>query len=133
MENVLCYYRGLIEEQPTQAYNITCQKVAINEYCNQVKKYNILKEYSEIFSGRSFNNRPEWQSLLNYIKSNKGVVNKVVFLTWDRFSRNISEALRMIEKLKKMNVEVECVLQPLSKNIKPEQLLLIYGNVSDLV
>jgi len=121
-KNVVIYTRDSIDEQREQGYSLQHQEVTATAYC-KLKEYNVLNVYIEDYSAKSFI-RPEWKKLMTFIKSNKGLVNKLVFLKWDRFSRNAYEAMGMIKELQKLNVFVECIEQPLDLTI-PENLLLL--------
>lgn len=120
--NVIIYTRVSTEEQSEQGYSMQYQEVTATTYCN-IKNYNILMLIKEDFSAKSFM-RPEWRKLMAYLKTNKGLVNKIVFLKWDRFSRNSYESQGMIKQLEKLNVFVECIEQPLDLSV-PENLLLL--------
>jgi DNA invertase Pin-like site-specific DNA recombinase len=120
--NVIVYTRVSTDEQSEQGYSMQHQEATATAYCD-LKNYNKLMLIKENYSGNSFK-RPEWEKLMDFIKANKGLVNKLVFLKWDRFSRNSYEAKGMIKELEKLNVFVECIEQPLDLNV-PENLLLL--------
>ena len=120
--NVIVYTRVSTDEQSEQGYSMQHQEVTATAYCD-LKNYNKVMLIKEDYSAKSFK-RPEWKKLMDFIKANKGLVNKLVFLKWDRFSRNSYEAQGMIKELEKLNVFVECIEQPLDLNV-PENLLLL--------
>ena len=121
--NAIIYTRVSTDEQAIKGYSIESQKAAAEAYC-KVKNYKLLSVYSEDYSAKNFDDRPEWKKLMLYIKANKGLVNRLVFLKWDRFSRNSYEAQGMIKTLQKLNVAVDCIEQPLDLS-NPESLLLL--------
>jgi len=85
-----------------------------------------MHRFSEDYSAKTFN-RPTFNNLLSFLKQNKGKINKLVFLKWDRFSRNSIEALMTIQKLGNLGVVCEAVEQPLDMNIPENKLLqMIY-------
>jgi site-specific DNA recombinase len=120
--NVLIYVRVSTDEQANQGYSLEHQESALNAFC-KVKKYKVLHTYKEDYSAKSFD-RPEWSKLMAFIKANKGLVNRIVFLKWDRFSRNQFDALEMIRRLNKLNVGLECVEQNFDFE-DPDALLML--------
>ena len=120
--NVIVYTRVSTDEQAAQGYSLQNQEVTGVAYC-KLKGHNVLNLYREDYSAKTFE-RPEWMKIMAFIKANKGLVNKLVFLKWDRFSRNSYEAQGMIKELEKLNVYVECIEQPLDLKI-PDNLMLL--------
>lgn len=51
---------------------------------------------------------------MEFIKKNKGLVDYILFLRWDRYSRNLYESLGMIEQLKKLGVKVNASEQEIN-------------------
>ena len=47
--------------------------------------------------------------LKDFAKKNKGKIDYLLVQKWDRFSRNVGLGLLMIETLRKMGIEVNCV------------------------
>jgi len=120
--NTVIYLRVSNDEQANQGYSLQYQEDTATEYC-KLKGYNVCKIFKDNCNAMSFK-RPEWEKLTDYIKTNKGLVKKIVFLKWDRFSRNAHETQAVIKELAKQNVDVECIEQPLDLNV-PENLLLL--------
>jgi site-specific DNA recombinase len=89
-------------------------------------EYTIVKCFVEDFSAKRFDNRPEFNKLLEFIKANKGLVQKLLIVRWDRFSRNAPEAYNMIAKLAKMGVEVNAIEQPLDLTVPENKMMLAF-------
>jgi site-specific DNA recombinase len=122
-DNVIIYLRVSTDEQANQGYSLEQQESVINKHCN-AKCYNILQVYKEDFSAKTFE-RPEWLKLLAYIQANKGEVSKIIVHKWDRFSRNLYESLGMLNKLKKLNVSIESIEQPVDSEDPDSKLLQV--------
>lgn len=122
MNNIIIYNRVSTDDQADRGYSIQYQEITCKEYC-KLRKYNVVASFNEDYSAKTFE-RPEWRKIMTLIKQKKNFINKIVFLKWDRFSRNQYEAIRTIKALEKLNVEVECVEQPLDLSI-PDNLLLL--------
>jgi site-specific DNA recombinase len=122
MNNCILYERVSTDEQSEKGYSVEHQEITLKALC-KIKNYNIVGEYKEDYSAKTFD-RPEWKKIIQFIKSNKKFVNKILFTKWDRFSRNSYEAQGMIKELNKMGVQVECAEQPLDLDV-PDNLLLL--------
>ena len=110
-ENVIVYCRVSSDEQ-TLGSSLQVQEERICRYC-EAKGYNIIKVYKEDESAKTFEKRPEMMRIVDYIKKNKGKVQKLLFLRWDRFSRDLTSATQYIQWFRQRNVEpnaVECII-----------------------
>lgn len=97
LKNIVAYIRTAGENL---IYN---QKVMIENYCRK-NNITIQKAYiDEGFSGRNMD-RPEIQRLINDIKDDK--INKVIFSSADRVSRNMSDWLNFEKLCDKKSVEL---------------------------
>lgn len=122
MSNVVLYCRVSTDEQAERGYSIRDQKDKLEKYA-ALKNYTVFSCIEEDHSAKSFT-RPEFQKLLAYIKKNKGVIKRFIFIRWDRFSRNLTDALLMIRELGELGVECEAMEQPLDMRI-PENILML--------
>jgi site-specific DNA recombinase len=88
--------------------------------------------YREDYSAKTFN-RPEWKLLLNALKKAKNKTHEqVLFVKWDRFSRNIAFAYQMLETLKTLNVEAMAIDQPIDFSIPESTVTLaVYLSVPE--
>ena len=110
-ENVIVYCRVSSDEQ-TLGSSLQVQEERICRYC-EANGYNIIKVYKEDESAKTFEKRPEMMRIVDYIKKNKGKVQKLLFLRWDRFSRDLTSATQYIQWFRQRNVEpnaVECII-----------------------
>ena len=88
--------------------------------------YNIIDNipYREDESAKTFEKRPVIQGIMSYIRKNKGKVNKLLFLRWDRYSRDIISASENLKELLKSGVEPNAIEAPLDFNSDTWPLLL---------
>lgn len=124
--NVIIYYRVSSNEQ-TLGASLDVQEERLRKYCNQMG-YNIIDNipYREDESAKTFEKRPVIQGIMNYIRKNKGRVNKLLFLQWDRYSRDIISASENLKELLKSGVEPNAIEAPLDFNSDTWPLLLEY-------
>jgi DNA invertase Pin-like site-specific DNA recombinase len=120
-KNAILYTRVSTDEQ-NNGYSPADQKDKLIRYCEH-QDINVVGLYHDDESGKSFN-RPEWKKIMTFLKSNKGKVDYIYFLKWDRFSRNAPEAYAELSKLNKLGVEARAMEQPLNLEI-PEQKVLL--------
>lgn len=114
--NVIIYYRVSSNEQ-TLGASLDVQEERLRKYCNQMG-YNIIDNipYREDESAKTFEKHPVIQGIMNYIRKNKGRVNKLLFLQWDRYSRDIISASENLKELLKSGVEPNAIEAPLDFN-----------------
>lgn len=95
MKSAYLYIRVSTDEQKLKGYSLPEQEDRLLNYCdsNNIEVKNIFRED---FSAKDFN-RPEWKKLLTTIrKSRSKERDNILFIKWDRFSRNIEYAYEMI-------------------------------------
>jgi len=125
MANAILYARVSTDEQAAKGTSLPFQKERLHQYC-EVAGYNVAAEFTEDYSAKNFDDRPEFNTLLSFLKENKGLVEKLLVLRWDRFSRNAPEAYNMIAKLKKLGIEVNAIEQPIDFNIPEQKMMLSF-------
>lgn len=124
MKKGIIYVRVSTDEQANTGYSLEYQEERLLKVC-EYENSQVLRVFREDYSAKDFN-RPEFQRLLEYVKSHKTEVDFILFTRWDRFSRNSEEAYRMIRVLKNLNVEVRSLEQPLDMSIPDNKLMLAF-------
>ena len=102
-------------DEQAKGYSLDIQFESLTNYCNR-NNYTVQKHYREDYSAKDFN-RPEFQNFLQYAKKNKGKIDFLLVTSWDRFSRNLTDALVMLRSLKKLGIEVQAIEQPIDMSI----------------
>jgi site-specific DNA recombinase len=125
MSNAIIYARVSTDEQAAKGTSIPYQKERLEQYC-ALTDINIVKYFAEDYSAKNFENRPEFNRLLAFIKENKGLVTKLMVVRWDRFSRNAPEAYNMIGRLAKIGIEVNAIEQPIDFSIPEQKMMLSF-------
>ncbi len=131
MNNVILYVRVSTDEQAGRGYSIRDQEQKLLNYC-QINNLNIIAIYREDYSAKTFN-RPEFKKLLEFCKKNKKDIHQVIFIKWDRFSRNTAESYQMIATFNTLAIRVNAIEQPLDLSI-PEQglMLAVYLSIPEV-
>ena len=122
--NVIIYCRVSSDEQKLGA-SLDVQEERLRKYCNQMG-YNIIDNipYREDESAKTFEKRPVIQGIMDYIRKNKGKVNKLLFLRWDRYSRDIISASENLKELLNLGVKPNAIEAPLDFNSDTWPILL---------
>ena len=121
MQTAIIYTRVSTDEQAQKGYSLRDQAAKLERYCSD-KEIEIVKHFQDDFSAKTFE-RPEFKKLVEFVKKNRGVINKLIVIKWDRFARNMEAALNMISLLLQYGVTVEAIEQPLDDSI-PENYLM---------
>lgn len=123
MKSAYIYVRVSTDEQKRRGYSLIEQEQRLLEYCS-TNNILVLGIFREDHSAKDFN-RPEWKKLITAIKKNKSRPSgNILFLKWDRFSRNIHYAYQMIEILKDLNIQATAIDQPIDFEV-PESIVIL--------
>ena len=126
--NVIIYCRVSSDEQ-VEGTSLDVQEERLKVYCER-KGYNIIDiPHREDESGKTFEKRPIIQSIMKYIRSHKGQVDKLLVLRWNRYSRDLFSACENLGVLMRLGVEVNSIEEPLDYNSSswPTQLGIYIG------
>jgi site-specific DNA recombinase len=118
------YIRVSTDEQADKGYSQRSQEELLRKYCD-INHVHIRKVIMEDHSAKTFN-RPEWKKYLLDLKQHKNQADLVLFLKWDRFSRNAGDAYQMINILRKLGVEPQAIEQPLDLSIPENKMMLAF-------
>jgi site-specific DNA recombinase len=121
---VLLYVRVSTDEQAQQGYSLDYQEETLRTFCKRMN-YQVIAVFREDHSAKNFK-RPEWSRLQTFLKTNKRLVDKVLFTKWDRFSRNIHDAFTEIKKLEYFGIEPNAVEQWLESENQDRVILLSF-------
>ncbi len=122
MQNCLIYTRVSTDEQAAKGYSLPHQKSVLEIYC-QHRGINILRHFREDYSAKNFN-RPTFKEIQQYIKINGKNIDYFFITRWDRFSRNVEEAYRIIREFRELGIEINAVEQPLDFSQPDSKVML---------
>ncbi len=124
MKKALIYVRVSTDEQSEKGYSLQHQEERLRQYCTY-QNIEVVGFYKEDHSAKTFE-RPAFHQLLAFLKKSRGTVDLLLFLKWDRFSRNAGDAYGMINQLNKLGVEPQAIEQPLDLNIPENKIMLAF-------
>jgi site-specific DNA recombinase len=116
------YIRVSTDEQADKGYSQKHQDEKLRQHC-AYHNIEIAGVYWEDYSGKTFD-RPEFNNLLQHVKKNRKSADLLLFLKWDRFSRNVAESYAMIYQLNKLGIEPQAIEQPLDMAIPESKIML---------
>lgn len=123
MKSAYLYVRVSTDEQMRKGYSLPEQEDRLVKYCEQ-NQIVVKGIFREDYSARDFN-RPEWKNLIKILKSNrKRPAENILFIKWDRFSRNIEYAYNMLGILRGLNTKPFAIDQPVNFDI-PESIVML--------
>jgi DNA invertase Pin-like site-specific DNA recombinase len=123
MKSAYLYVRVSTDEQMRKGYSLPEQEERLLKYCelNQIVVKGIFRED---FSAKDFN-RPEWKKIIKTLKNNrKRPAENILFIKWDRFSRNIEYAYQMLGILRSLNTKPFAIDQPIDFDV-PESIVML--------
>ncbi len=120
-KRAIIYTRVSTDEQ-NNGYSPADQKDKLYRYCEN-NEVEVVGFYHDDESGKSFE-RPEWKQIVHFLKKNRGAVDFIYVLKWDRFSRNVADAYIEIKELKRLGVEAQSIEQPLDFTIPESKIML---------
>lgn len=123
MKSAYLYIRVSTDEQKRKGYSLPEQEDRLIKHCES-NNIHVEGIYREDFSAKNFN-RPEWKKLVSAIRRNASKKsNNILFVKWDRFSRNIEYAYEMIGILRKLNATATAIDQPIDSDIPERSVML---------
>lgn len=118
----ILYIRVSTDEQAEKGYSLADQEERLIRHCER-NSIEPIAIYREDYSAKTLN-RPSLTVLREYVKQNKHDIDQVIFVKWDRFSRNIRDSYYLIDEFKKMAVETCAIEQPLDLNVPESKIML---------
>ena len=123
MKKAVIMARVSTDEQAS-GYSLDSQIEQLRRYCEQ-RDIEIVYEFREEHSAKTFE-RPEFNKFLKIAKSNKGMFDLFLFISWDRFSRNTTDSFMMIRTMQKLGIEAQATTQPIDFKIPESKFMLAY-------
>ncbi len=114
--NVILYCRVSTDEQ-ADGCSLEVQENYLKYYCSN-HGYNILGIYKDDYSAKHYDlRRPEFKKIYQYCKKHRNEVDKVLFLRWDRYSRNGEFAFTYKRKfIDELGIEINAIESPIDFN-----------------
>lgn len=122
MPNAIIYTRVSTDDQASKGFSLPHQKSVLELYCSH-KGINILRHFEEDHSAKNFD-RPVFKDILSYLKVHRKNLDYFFVTRWDRFSRNVEEAYRVIREFREQGIEINAVEQPLDFSQPDSKVML---------
>jgi site-specific DNA recombinase len=118
----ILYTRVSTDEQAIKGYSLNDQYEKLKVYC-MIHGIDAIEHFRDDHSAKSFD-RPAFKKLIEFLKQKKYAADLLLFIKWDRFSRNAAESYEMLKTLRQFNVEAQAIEQPLDLSIPESKLML---------
>lgn len=109
-------------DDQARGYSLDVQFEQLTKHCER-HDIEVLKHFREDHSAKNFN-RPEFKNFLEYARKHKNQIDYLFITTWDRFSRNMTDANLMLRTLKGLGIEVQAIEQPIDFSIPESKAML---------
>lgn len=122
MKKAIGYIRISTKDQST--YSLDGQRSEITNYCvkQEIQLLDVFEDDGQ--SAKNFD-RVSWQQLENYVKIHHKNIDYLIVYKYDRFSRNLTEALGVIDKLeKKYKIIILSILENIGVHPKSPMFFL---------
>ena len=123
-KQAILYIRVSTDEQADKGYSLAHQEERLKKYC-EINDIEVISLFKEDHSAKTFE-RPAFRQMLQFAKQNKSNIDQLLFIKWDRFSRNARDSYQMIHQFDKLGIEVCAIEQYLDLNIPEAKLMLAF-------
>ena len=117
MTRVILYCRVSTDEQ-SEGCSLEMQERFLRAYCLN-HGYDVIDQpYKDDYSAKGHElNRPEFKKVYDYCRKHRYEVDKVLFLRWDRYSRNVEFAFAYKRKfIDELGIEINAIESPIDFN-----------------
>ena len=110
---VLLYCRISSDEQK-KGCSVEMQELQLRAYCAN-NGLEVAGVYHEDYSAKYYDlNRPQMKLMYEFCKKNRGMISKILFLRWDRYTRNVEFAFAYKRKFHdELGVELNTIESPI--------------------
>lgn len=114
MKKAIAYTRISTSDQSN--FSLIGQENYIRDFA-QKNGYEIIELFQDDGQSAKTFDRPDWKHLQKFCKENHHQVDALIISKYDRFSRNLGEALQMIEMLEgKYKIRILSAMEPIGLN-----------------
>jgi site-specific DNA recombinase len=108
--NCVIYTRVSSKEQ-ADGYSLETQKNEIEGFCEK-RKLNIIGYFGGVYESAQTDERKEFTRMLNFVRKSKEKISYILILYTDRFSRSGANAIYIASELRKENIKIMAVSNP---------------------
>ncbi len=129
-KKVILYCRVSSDEQAENT-SLDFQEDSLRKYCAR-NEYDVVAVYREDYSAKHYDlKRPEMRKMYDFCKRNKAQVDKILFLRWDRYARNVGFAFEYQRRFSELGIEINAIESPIDfSGTEWAMMLSIYCGVA---
>lgn len=121
MKGYITYGRVSTDKQEKKGYSLRDQDARFSSYFAAHDLIR-LQHFQDKVSAKNFE-RPGWRLLIEYVRQNLKDIAGIYIVSWDRFSRNITESFAVIKQLEALGLTINAIEQPIDHST-PESVIL---------
>lgn len=121
-KKAILYIRVSTDEQAEKGYSLSDQEERLYRHCER-NDFEVVKTYQEDYSAKTLQ-RPALTQLRAFAKKHKKEIDALVFVKWDRLSRNTRDSYFLIDEFKELGIETIAIEQPLDMNVPESKIML---------
>ncbi len=111
----ILYIRVSTDEQANKGFSLRNQEEQLKSYC-EVNEIEIVEVIKEDYSAKNFD-RPAWKTMIYRIKKGQLKADELLFIKWDRFSRNTELAYSVLSSLMELKIQPQAIEQKIDFNV----------------
>lgn len=123
-KTAILYTRVSTEEQAKTGYSLRDQKHRLLNFCT-IHNMTVLNHFEDDESAKSFD-RTQFKLLREFAKEHRSKIDYLLFLKWDRFSRNVTLSYNVLAEFFKMGIIPQAVEQPVNFDIPESSYMLAF-------
>lgn len=121
-KRAIIYIRVSTDEQKEKGHSLGYQLEQLKKYC-EANDLVVAAVFQEDYSAKTFE-RPEFQKMLKQLRAKQLKADWLLFIKWDRFSRNTADSYMMIDKLSRLGVQIQATEQPIDLRVPENKIML---------
>lgn len=114
-------YTRVSSKEQEQGYSLETQRKAIEEYALK-NNLTIVEFFGGTSESAKNDERKEFNRMLTHLAKNKDSISQILIYSVDRFSRSGANAISIIDGLRKRNIKVNAVTQPIDTSSAAGQM-----------
>jgi site-specific DNA recombinase len=113
MKNKIVVGYARISNEDQSHFSISGQQQEFENYCNK-NNYDLVKVFTDEGQSAKDFERKEWKELEKFLKANHKNIDYLLVMKYDRFSRNVQQALNVITRLEEVyKIKIISIAEPI--------------------
>ena len=120
-KSAILYRRVSTTDQKENGNSLKTQRNSLRTFAEN-NGMKVIAEFEEDHSAKNFE-RPQYYRMRDFVQDKKNKVDFILITSWDRFSRDVYQALGVITSMREIGVEVNSIENWIDHD-DPQQLIM---------